>query len=78
MATSQLSPESGLLHFNLDMSPEANALLERLAAKTNSNKNDVLARALVLFEVAVDATLQGKKLGIAETDQQLATEITGI
>ena len=66
------------VRLSLDISPELNALLEQLAASTGSTKSEVLRKAIALMEVAVDAKRQGKKLGIAERDQPLATEIIGL
>ena len=78
MATPKMSNEKPMLRFNLEMSPETNELLERLAAKTSSTKDEVLVKAIVLFNLAVDATLQGKKFGVAEKDHSLFKEIVGI
>lgn len=66
------------VRLSLDISPELNTLLEQLAASTGSTKSEVLRKAIALMEVAVEAKRQGKKLGIAERDQQLATEIIGL
>lgn len=66
------------VRLSLDISPELNTLLEQLAASTGSTKSEVLRKAIALMEVAVEAKRQGKKLGIAERDQQLTTEIIGL
>ncbi|MBI1760147.1 MAG: DNA-binding protein [Acidobacteria bacterium] len=66
------------VRLSLDISPELNTLLENLAGNIGGTKSDVLRKAIALMEVAVDAKRQGKKFGIAEKDQQLATEIIGI
>ncbi|MBD2770816.1 DNA-binding protein [Iningainema tapete] len=65
-----------LLHFNLDLSPDINKTLEELASKIGGNKSDVLRQAIALMQIMVIAKEQGKKFGIAEPDQPLATEIT--
>ncbi|MGB9182346.1 MAG: ribbon-helix-helix domain-containing protein [Pyrinomonadaceae bacterium] len=70
--------EKEKIRLSLDISPELNALLEQLAAKTGGTKSDVLRKAIALMEVAVDAKRRGLKLGLAEKDQQLATEIIGL
>jgi predicted transcriptional regulator len=59
----------------LDVSAELNGLIAELATESNSTKSDVLRRAVTLLKVASDAKKQGKKVGIAERDQPLATEI---
>jgi len=66
------------VRLSLDVSPELYTLLESLATTTGGTKSDVLRKAIALMEVAVDAKRQGKKFGIAEKDQPLATEIIGI
>ena len=70
--------EKEKVRLSLDISAELNALLERLADTTGGTKSDVLRKAIALMEVAIEAKRQGKKFGIAEKDQQLATEIIGI
>jgi predicted transcriptional regulator len=79
-ATARGSPkkEKEKVRLSLDISPELNALLESLAAKTGGTKSDVLRKAIALMEVAVDAKRRGLKLGLAEKDQPLATEIIGL
>lgn len=71
-------PERGKVRLSLDISPELNSLLEQLAADIGGTKSEVLRKAIALMQVAVEAKKQGKKFGIAEKDQPLATEIIGI
>lgn len=66
------------VRLSLDISPELNRLLEELAATTGGTKSDVLRKAIALMEVAVDAKRRGLKLGLADKDQTLATEIIGL
>ena len=70
--------EKEKVRLSLDISPEMNSLLEELAAKTGGTKSDVLRKAIALMEVAVDAKRRGLKLGLADRDQQLTTEIIGL
>jgi predicted transcriptional regulator len=78
--TSRGSPknEKEKVRLSLDISPELNALLESLAATTGGTKSDVLRKAIALMEVAVDGKRRGLKLGLAEKDQPLVTEIIGL
>lgn len=76
--TTAVKAERGKVRLSLDISVELNDLLEELAEKTGGTKSDVLRRAITLMEVAVEAKRQGKKFGIAEKDQPLATEIIGL
>ena len=70
--------EKEKVRLSLDISPELNSLLEELADAIGGTKSEVLRKAIALMEVMVDAKKQGKKFGIAEKDQPLATEIIGI
>jgi predicted transcriptional regulator len=72
------SDERSEVRLSLDVSPEAYETLEQLATKIGGTKSDVLRKAMALMVVVVEAKLQGKKFGIAEKDQPLATEIVGI
>lgn len=72
-STEQTKKET--VRLSLDVSIEFNALIGELATDSNSTKSDVLRRAVTLLKVACDAKKQGKKVGIAERDQPLATEI---
>lgn len=74
----ELTEERTKIRLSLDISPEANALLEELAEKIGGTKSEVLRKAIALMEVAVEAKRQGKKFGIAEKEQPLATEIVGL
>ena len=73
-----LDQERTKVHYSLDVSPDFNTLLDKLAASIGGTKSDVLLKAVALMEIAVDANRQGKKFGIAEKDQPLAKEIVGI
>jgi hypothetical protein len=70
--------ERPTIRFDLEMSPQLYESLESLAANTDSTISGVLRKAIILLELAVDAKRQGKKFGIAEKDQPLASEIIGI
>jgi predicted transcriptional regulator len=70
--------EKEKVRLSLDISPELNALLESLAVTTGGTKSEVLRKAIALMEVAVDAKRRGLKLGLADKDQPLTTEIIGL
>lgn len=76
MPSKQVEKEK--VRLSLDISPELNSLLEEIASKTGGTKSDVLRKAIALMEVAVDGKRRGLKLGLAEKDQPLATEIVGL
>ena len=76
MADKKIEKEK--VRLSLDISPELNTLLEEIASKTGGTKSDVLRKAIALMEVAVDGKRRGLKLGLADKDQPLATEIVGL
>ena len=63
---------------SLDISPQLYEKLQSLAQELHSTKSDVLRKSLVLLDVAVEARKNGKKLGLADSNNQLTTEIIGI
>lgn len=70
--------EKEKVRLSLDISRELNDLLEQLATTTGGTKSDVLRKAIALMEVAIDGKRRGLKLGLADKDQQLTTEIIGL
>jgi predicted transcriptional regulator len=73
-----MAKEREVVRLSLELSPQANETLEELSEKIHGSKSEVLRKALALMEVAVRAREQGYKLGIANKDQQLMTEIIGV
>lgn len=69
--------EATKIRVSLDISPELYAKLQALAHDIRGTKSDVLRKSLALMDVAVQARKQGKKVGIADTSEQLSTEIIG-
>ncbi len=72
------SDDQGRVFLKIDLSPEANALLDDLAHKIHGTKGEVFRRAVGLFKLAIDAVEQGKRVGAVDTDQELDTEFVGI
>ncbi|MDQ2097129.1 MAG: DNA-binding protein [Microcoleus anatoxicus] len=70
-----MNDQKEMIHFNLDLSPELNDTLEQMAKKIGGSKTDVLRQAIALMQIVVTAKEQGRKFGIAEENQPLATEI---
>ncbi|BAB73559.1 hypothetical protein ACN23B_09280 [Anabaena sp. FACHB-709] len=65
----------GMVHLNLDLSPELNQILEELANKLGGSKSDVLRQAIALMQIMVIAKEQTQNLGIPEAEQLIAREI---
>ena len=53
----------------MEMSPQLYATLDTLAQKIDSDKADVLQKAISLFEVAVTALEEGKEIKIIDREQ---------
>ena len=70
--------EKNKVRLSFEITPELNEELQEMANEVGSTKTEVFKRAIALMRVAVDAKRQGKRIGVAERDQPLATEIVGI
>ncbi len=66
------------IRLSFDITPELNEQLEDIASAVGGTKTEVFRKAIALMRVAVDAKQSGRKFGIADKDQTLATEIVGI
>ena len=69
------------VRISLDVTPEVNELLDTLQEKMGvSTKSEVLRKAIALIDVAVDANEHGKKLIIADSNENIksGTEIIGV
>ena len=64
------------IRLSLDVSPELNDVIEKLA--DGGSKSEVLRKAIALMRVASEAHKNGKKFGIAKDSASLETEIVGI
>jgi hypothetical protein len=66
------------VQLSLDVSPELYQTLNSLAQQLHGDTADVLVKAISLLKVAVEAEKEGKKIWIANQNQELDTEIVGI
>lgn len=57
--------------------PEYDAVIEKLSKQTGLTESEVVRRALLLMETAVDARLQGQRIGILNQSGDPVTEVTG-
>ncbi|MGE3542222.1 MAG: ribbon-helix-helix protein, CopG family [Candidatus Tectimicrobiota bacterium] len=67
------------IRFNVILSDDLNREIDRVAEETETNKSEILRKALQLFLAAREGTGRGLKLGLVdkETDK-LQTEIIGL
>ena len=62
----------------MDISSETRDLLARLAAESGGSEFDVIGKAVALYQVALDAHKDGKRIGIFGDDLELDGEIVGL
>jgi predicted transcriptional regulator len=72
------SMAENMVRMSLELSPDVNQTLDRLAERMHTSKSEVLRKAIGLIEVAVEAREQGKEFGIAEKGTPLQTRIIGL
>lgn len=73
-----MSVEKDKVRLSVDITPELNRRMGEMARAIGGTKAEVFRRAIALMGVAIEARQDGRKLGIVEKDQPLATEIVGI
>jgi hypothetical protein len=54
-----------------------NTIVEELARRSGETRANIFNKAIVLFKKASDAASEGKRIGIADADQELETEFVG-
>lgn len=54
---------------NLDLSPEAYEMLQKLAEDSGKNMAEVLRTGLALYGIAQDEKQKGRALGVVEDDR---------
>ena len=65
--------------FNVVLSDDLNRAIDKAAAETETNKSEILRKALQLYLAARDGKRRGLKLGLVEPEsEKLQTEIVGL
>lgn len=54
---------------NLDLSPEAFEMLQKLAEESGKNMTDVVRTGIALYNIAQDEKQKGRSLGVVKDDQ---------
>lgn len=70
--------ESGKVRLSLDLSPQANSILEEVASNQHTTKSEVLRKAIGLVKVADDARRANGKLVVMHPDGKVFSEIVGL
>lgn len=67
------------VRFNVVLSDDLNREIDRAAEETETNKSEILRKALQLFLAAREGKQRGLKLGLVEPKtEKLQTEIVGL
>ncbi|MSO97384.1 MAG: ribbon-helix-helix protein, CopG family [Rhodospirillaceae bacterium] len=67
------------VRFNVVLSDDLNREIDRAAGETETNKSEILRKALQLYLAARDGKMRGLKLGLVEPEShKLQTEIVGL
>lgn len=65
--------------FNVVLSDNLNKQLDAAATDTETNKSEILRKALQLYLAALEGTRSGLKLGLIDPkDEKVKTEIVGL
>ncbi len=67
------------VRMNLVLSDDLNSAIERVVSDSESNKSEVIRKALQLFIAAQEGKKRGLKLGLVEpSTRQMETEFVGL
>jgi predicted transcriptional regulator len=66
------------VQLNLRLSADVNEALESIANDAETDRTDVVRRALALLMVTHQAKLEGRHLGVVDDASKLDTEIVGV
>lgn len=61
---------------NLDLTPEAYDLLQKLAEESGKNMADVLRTGLALYGIAQEESKKGRSLGVVEGEKVIKEIVT--
>jgi predicted transcriptional regulator len=69
---------SDMVRFSVKIAPEMAQKLETMAKDTHSSKSDILRKALLIMDIAIDNKKRGIKLALVNNEGQKVSEIVGI
>lgn len=64
------------LHFDLDLSPAANSVINRVAIQRRLDPGQVLARAIALLDLEDKARTTGGSLAVVDSESNIVSEIS--
>jgi predicted transcriptional regulator len=66
------------IRLNVNITDELNRRLDLMAEKSGSSKSDLLRKAIVLMDLAVNENSKGNVLAIADKNHHVLREIIGV
>jgi metal-responsive CopG/Arc/MetJ family transcriptional regulator len=69
---------SATIRLNVNITDELNRRLDSMSEKSGSSKSDLLRKAIVLMDLAVNESAKGNVLAVADKNHQILREIVGV
>ena len=73
-----IGSRASAVEMNLEVTPQTDAEINRLAEAIGGTKLDALAWGLALLSLAVEARTRGDRLAVVDATGHVAIEITGL
>jgi predicted transcriptional regulator len=70
--------ENQKVRLSLDLSSQANNVLDELATQQSTTKADILRKAIELISVSMAAKQKGQRLALLDNDKNVISEIIGL
>ena len=74
--THRMPPQN--IRITLELTPEAGKALDDLAESTGQDVSSLFRKSLALYKLAMEATKEGKAVGVAATPDVLETKFEGL
>ena len=69
---------SATIRLNVNITDELNRRVDSMSEKSGSSKSDLLRKAIVLMDLAVNESAKGNVLAVADKNHQILREIVGV
>lgn len=66
------------VRLNVNITDELNQRLDQMAEKSGSSKSDLLRKAIVLMDLAVNENAKGNVLAVTDKNHHVLREIVGV
>ncbi len=69
---------NGKVRLTVDVTDELYERLDQLADETGGSKSELLRKAIVLVDVAIQAKHQGRQMAVVDKNEKVVTTIVGL